>query len=508
MNTLRTSIAYFLALIVLSFVIWNYLLFSRYDIVNIYHFFKALSLSFTAPDLKVLSLQSLALGSIGAGLFAYIYSKASTVRRKTKGHVRGSELWTSKQLTRYTYRENETQCTLAQVPVPTSLEPRHFLMGGSTGAGKSVAITEMLQRIIRRGDRVIVTDPNGEFLSRFYSSGDRILNPFDIRGEGWSLYNEFHSSYDYERYAKSIIPPASTPQSEEWHGYAQLLFSETAKQLLDQRERDTKVLTKWLTQKPPEELGALLKGTAAAGLFSSGAEKALASTRFIIARYLSPHQHLKAGKFSLRKWLENEDQSNLFITWREDMAESLKPLISTWMDILCTTILSLPPDPNRRIWIFIDELASLEKLNSLEDALTKGRKHGLRVVAGLQSTAQLDEIYGRNKGTVLRSCFRNLLILGGASSDPDTAETFSRSLGERDIERKQNTVSRNSQGVNRTQTTQRVKERLVLPSEIARLADLSGFLSFAGDYPIAKVKLNPLSLPIVTPAFEKGEDNA
>lgn len=44
----------------------------------------------------------------------------------------------------------------------------------------------------------------------------------------------------------------------------------------------------------------------------------------------------------------------------------------------------------------LDELASLERLNSLEAALTKGRKHGLRVVAGLQSTAQLDRLYGTN----------------------------------------------------------------------------------------------------------------
>ena len=68
----------------------------------------------------------------------------------------------------------------------------------------------------------------------------------------------------------------------------------------------------------------------------------------------------------------------------------------------------------------LDELASLEKLPSLEAALTKGRKAGLRVVAGLQSTSQLDAIYGHDEAHTLRSCFRTLAALGGAMTGAKT----------------------------------------------------------------------------------------
>src|SRR5690606_8953283 len=91
--------------------------------------------------------------------------------------------------------------------------------------------------------------------------------------------------------------------------------------------------------------------------------------------------------------------------------------------------------PSRRIWMVIDELASLENLASLEDAATKGRKAGLRLVAGLQSTAQLDKIYGFEKAQTLRSCFRSLVVLGGAKTDPKTCEDMSLSLGEHEVER-------------------------------------------------------------------------
>ncbi len=98
------------------------------------------------------------------------------------------------------------------------------------------------------------------------------------------------------------------------------------------------------------------------------------------------------GTFSLRSWLEDPKGGNLFITWREDMAVTLRPLISAWVDALLTSLLSFSePVP---VWMFLDELASLEKLASIRDGITKGRKHGLRVVAGIQSTAQLREVYG------------------------------------------------------------------------------------------------------------------
>jgi len=361
----------------------------------------------------------------------------------------------------------------------------------------------MLSRIIPRGDRLIITDPNGDFLSHFHKKGDVVLNPFDRRGEGWSIFNEINSVYDHERFAKSVIPPARSAQDSEWHAYAQLLFAETTKRLFQDHCFSTKELSEWLTLRPVEELAHFLSGTAAAGLFDPGASKALASTRFIIANYLAPHQYLKPGDFSLKSWLKDEKRGNLFITWREDMADALRPLISTWLDILCTSILSLPPGHAKRIWIVIDELASLERLNSLEAALTKGRKHGLRIVTGLQSTAQLDHLYGREKAIVLRSCFSNLLILGGTSSDSQTAEDFSRGLGEQDLERVQTSTTMNCQGRQRTEVKQRVRERIVLPSEITNLPSLRGYLSLAGDFPVAEVKLKPIPLPKIASAFEE-----
>jgi Type IV secretion-system coupling protein DNA-binding domain len=376
----------------------------------------------------------------------------------------------------------------------------HLLILGSTGTGKTVAMDEMLYCCTNRGDRLIIVDPNGHSLEHFGKPGDVVLNPFDKRCPGWSIFNEFRATYNYERFAKSIIPDATSASDQAWHGYAQLLFSETCRALVTNGEMSNEKLSHWLTVAEAKDLAGLLVGTPATGLFQLGAEKALASTRFVLAQFLLPFQHLNPGDFSLRDWLES-GTGNLYITWRQDNHTALKPLISAWVDILTTSILSMPPDDSRRIWLCLDELASLERLNALEDGLTKGRKHGLRVVAGLQSVAQLDAIYGKDQSTVIRSCFRNLLVLGGSNADPYTAEEASKGLGQCEVERQQVNFSQGVNGGSTTKSLQRTIEYAVLPSEIMSQKPLSGFLKLARDFPIGQVQLTIYSLDFFVPAF-------
>ncbi len=395
----------------------------------------------------------------------------------------------------------EVVLTLGGVPMAREQETLHILLAGSTGTGKTTGVVELMLGLARRGDRMIVADPNGFYLSRFYKPGDVILNPFDRRSPGWSPFAEVKKPYDFDKVARSIVPDGHDGDAA-WHFYAQVLIAEVMRALMARGESTTAALVTALTAWPAEQLATLVAGTAAAGLFDKDAARALASTRFIVASYLKPYQYLQPGEFSLRQWLEG-DSGNLFLTWREDMSASLAPLIACWVDVLCTATLSLAPDPQRRLWLLLDELASLGKIGSLEAALTKGRKHGLCCVAGLQSTAQLDRVYGKESAVVLRSCFRNFCAFAVAKIDPDTAEVFSRALGEQEVDRGVKSESRGAQGSSKSVSVQRVRERLVLPSQIAELADLHAYLALAGAQPTRLVQLRPLVLPAMAQAIDE-----
>lgn len=391
--------------------------------------------------------------------------------------------------------------TLGGIALPREAEPLHWCLAGTTGAGKSAAIEEMLGGILARGDRCIVCDPSGGYLSRFARSGDRLLNPFDGRSEHWSMFNELRRDYDADRLARSIVPDGHG-DSAAWHGYAQVLAAELLRALARRGEGRTDRLMHYAGAAPAAELAELLAGTPAMGLLDKDAAKTLASARFILSSHLAPQRYLGEGDFSLRTWLE-QDSGSLYLTWRADMQAALAPLLGCWVDVLINAMLSLPPDPERRVWLVLDELAAVGKLASLEAGLTLGRKHGLAVLAGLQSTNQLDRLYGRESAVVLRACFRNLLVLAIAKSDPDTSDILSRALGERELLRSEESHAHGHHGSSHSAHARQVKERAVLPSEIAALPNLQGYLALAGAAPIQRITLTPRQRPCVIAGYEE-----
>lgn len=455
--------------------------------------------TFSNPNLLPVALWSIAKGAVTAFAFLFLIDLLDD-RDRTMRVLRGARIVNANALTRKTRVKSPAQVTIAGVPMPLTCEANHLLISGSTSVGKSTAIFEMLQAMLARGDRMIVIDPNGYALARFGRKGDTVLNPFDTRSPGWSIFNELRKPYDVERFAKSVIPDSSDASAQQWVGYGQQLFAETVRALTQNGEATTERLLYWLTQAPASELKILLTGSAANGLFEPGAEKALASTRFILSHHVGVFQYLQNGDFSLRTWLES-DQGNLYITWREDMLSTLRPLVSAWADILIASILTLSDDKPRPLWLVLDELASLERLSSLEAGLTKGRKHGLRVVAGLQSVSQLDTLYGVHNAKTLRSCFRNVLALGCSNADPHTAREISDGLGQCEVERQQKTLNTSKNGSHTATTWHRSIEPAVLPSELMSLPPLHGFLKFAGDLPIAKIRLVPKDISVQNKSF-------
>jgi hypothetical protein len=436
---------------------------------------------------------------VAIGLARYIthFGGAAFVTR-----LRGPRM-VSRALLASRTRKGSDQLVFAGIPVPPSVETTQFFVGGSTGSGKSVCITDYLESALRRGDRIICVDPDGASLRHFHAAGDVILNPFDRRSQGWSIFNEIRTSFDCEQYAISLIPRSPSTEQETWNSMGRTVVSETLTVLLRQGAGTTERLVHWLTTASNEELKALLAGTPAAGCFH-GAPDTLASIRTVLTQYITPHKYLPSGAFSFRDWLEHGSGS-LWITWREDMLQALKPLISCWVDVTCASVLSMSEDRSRRMHLICDELDSLEKLNYIIDAATKGRKKGLRIVPGVQSLAQLNNTYGKDDALTLRNCFRSTFLCGIGELDTYTAEEFSRGLGEHTVVRKSASAS-NGKETGRVGAVRRLDtERLVSPAEFHLLPALTGYVKLAGDFPIARVTLKYRHRPVVAPSLVMAE---
>lgn len=400
--------------------------------------------------------------------------------------LRGPKMVSPKMLAAQT-KAGKEQLRFAGIPVPKDVESTQFFVGGSTGTGKSVCIGDYIDSALTRGDRIICVDPDGGFMRHFFQPSDLILNPFDKRGQGWSIFNEIRNSFDCEQYAISMIPKSPALEQEAWNSMARTIVSEMLGVLLAQGAATTERLVYWLTTAPNDELKAVLAGTPAAGCFH-GAEDTLASIRTVLTQYITPHKYLTPGDFSFRDWLD-KGRGNLWITWREDMLQALKPLISCWVDVTCASVLSMPEDRDRRMHLICDELDSLEKLNFIIDAATKGRKKGLRIMPGVQSLAQLNDTYGQQDALTLRNCFRSTALFGIGELDTYTAEEFSRGLGEHTVVRKAPSTTGGTAGGKITMSYRQDTERIVSPAEIHLLPNLSGYVKLAGNYPIARIRM-------------------
>lgn len=417
-------------------------------------------------------------------------------------YLRGAQIVSSKKLAKIT-KEKQQQIRVGDIPMPTDIENLMTLLVGSTGTGKSVALRRMVFDFLKRRDKAIIVDNNGDLYSKFGSENDIVLNAYDVRSPGWSFYNEIKNDFDFDTMAKAIIPISTNNQTEEWNGYARILLSSIAKRLYAMNDTSINALIHLATIEAPDELAIFLEGTPAQSLFVSGAERALGSARFVCGKYLKSHIAMKDGNFSIRKWLFDEEAGNLYITWREDMVEAMRPLISCWMETFYVYLLSSGASFTRKIWSVIDELDSMERLQSFNSALTKGRKSGLRVIAGLQSVSQLTKNYGQEDAKVLKACFRNLIVFACSVTDPETAKEMSNGFGTHDVIRDKESVTSGLKNASMSNSDDVVKdEPIILPSELIALPERTGYVKFAGDYPIAKVyceldDFEKINIPII-----------
>jgi type IV conjugative transfer system coupling protein TraD len=380
----------------------------------------------------------------------------------------------------------------AKVPYPKNSEGLHTLILGSTGTGKTNAIFHLINQIRSNGHRAIIYDKMGVFTSTYYNSEtDVILNPLDARSKSWSLFNEVVNDSDFDYLAAAFIPESNSGDPF-WSLAAKSIIAISAKKLKQNNPNATnKDLADLLLRSGATEITKFLKGTDAASLSDKTAEKTTMSVMAIISAYVRSisYLHDEGEKFSIRKWIENDEQKGfLFISSKGDQHDSLKPLISAWMDVAVKSLLSLNKKEDRKIWIILDELPSLQPLPSLLDGLSQSRQFGGAFVVSLHSISQLRSTYGRDRTSTIASLCRNKLFF--SIPDNETAEYCSDDLGYREVEEVKESISYGAHemrdGVNLN--AQRNIKKLVMPTELTILANLSAYLKVAGDFPIAKVK--------------------
>jgi type IV secretory pathway TraG/TraD family ATPase VirD4 len=437
----------------------------------------------TAEDLK--------LAAMGAMLGFAIPAVRSFLKRSGNADdevKRGTNLATAAEVTKFIKASKKrTRLKIGNVPIPYDAEPYHLLIAGATGTGKSVAINEVLDQLRAANDTVILVDSGGDFMSKHFHAGqDFVFNPFDDRCVNWSPVLEMQGEWDAEALARSIVPDG-VGDNKEWNGYAQTLVGSVLRQLWSRGQMTLRDFLYYVQAASTKELQELLKGTAAAAQLSS--EKTFGSIRTIASNYLTAYSYLpnQGDPFSVSAMIRAEHSGFLFVTYRDDQLDSLRSLIACILDVAARSILSMPPDPNRRIWLVLDEFASIGRVQSIEAVATKARKAGGCLLLGVQAVSQLRDRYGEYGAQTILSCLSSWLVL--RCTDADTAEYMSKYIGDSELFRQQKSNSVSESGETSSRNDQLLTQRALLPSQIQGLPNLQGYLKLAGSYPICGVTL-------------------
>lgn len=435
--------------------------------------------------------------------YFFFWNKSKSVLKER--YIRGAMVLRDKEFAKK-IKVGSNMITLNNhLSIPFDCENRHVFTIGRPGAGKTQLLCRAIEKVIERNDRAIIYDFKGDFISRFYNpSTDMIFNPLDQRSIGWCLFNEIQGQTNIESICASLIPVSNKTETF-WENAARDVLYSVLYWCWKNKLTSNKDIYN-LTIKNREELLELFSKTAGCerGIKPLEETKVGASVLSTFSQYVKFLEYTKNmnGTFSIKDWITSDSSGGrIFITNFAEISQVMQPLISLFIDIFANRILMLPENIERRIFFFLDEFGTLQKLNNILNMLKLSRSYGGSVWIGIQDAGQIENVYGRESTkTIINSC-GNSIIFG--VDEPQTADLLSKKIGETE----RSNIDKNfSFGLSEYRDGHSMSERTmiekaVLPSDIMALEDLNFYFKLAKFSEFTKSKLDYKKFPSINPSF-------
>jgi len=377
-------------------------------------------------------------------------------------------------------------------------EVKHIVMHGTTGAGKTQFIRQLLKQVRNRNEKGIIFDDGGAYAAEFYDAnrGDIILNPFDVRCPNWDAWAECATEADFENFATALIPDESD-KDKFWVNSARNILSSIMRRLKENKDTSYQSLLQHCLNFPLSKLQEMLKDTPAEQLVDGDIAKTATTIRAVITNHVKCLRYLPQVKgkpsFSLRQWLMDETKNKsacVFIVVRDKDIQAIQSLISLWVGLVTTHVKSLERSRTRRIWLMLDEVMNLNRLHNLAKTLATGRNYGLCCVLGMQNKAQLRDTYGRDAAQAIFDLLSTQLFFRSTSGD--IAEEVSKELGESEVIERLENYSYGAESVRdgvAINPNKRIK-RVVSYTEIQNLNDLECYIKLPANLPRVKLTID------------------
>lgn len=327
---------------------------------------------------------------------------------------------------------------------------RHGIIVGGSGSGKSFSF--FLPNAARlRGTSCVFSDPKSE-LFRFTSGFHKSLRFAPCEpdaSEGFNWIPMCGQPRLAEVAARAIVESGKTAHTEQiWldleAAFLAALFSHTSTLKIPTPLTAYRLFTQ---QNQKTLLAQLAKSSSSAAreqanIFEQTSERMRGSIVPAVAARLQWMRDPQIARFtSARLTAPNfaalrRQPIALYYCLNEKDIPRLRSLTSLFFTLLMEAINGEATDKRKTIPVlfFLDEFGVIGALPDFEATIALARGRGMGFWLGVQSLSQLESVYGRSAAqTILTNCSTKI-ALGGL--DVETAEYFSRSLGQGTIARK------------------------------------------------------------------------
>ena len=347
----------------------------------------------------------------------------------------------------------------------------------------------------------------------------RGLNPKDERCPDWNIFDEVTNEADALAVATSQFPEQALDNSSSgrfFHGHCVgvygYLLAYGKKTVNGTDPAHTKDLGYWLAH-PEEEIDPRLVGSEHVTTLSRNTPNMRGGVLGTLndagkALRMMPGADEGRKLFSVREWAKLR-RGWIFITSTPETETALRPLQSMWADLIFLRLLSTPEEPTaifgkvlgkqpeQSVTVVLEELGNLQHLTQLPNAITRMRKRRHTIIMGLQNREQLERIYGKHAKTIFSQCRTKFIF---ATSEEESAKALQGLIGEIEVLRLRESFNEGKGAMApRSWSTERVREPLVMASEIQRLEDMECYMVQRGT--VVKLRLPNVEIDPVAPAL-------
>ncbi|MDD3834807.1 MAG: type IV secretion system DNA-binding domain-containing protein [Sulfurimonas sp.] len=425
---------------------------------------------------------------------------------KSTSLIRGNRIENAKKMKKMIKEKSRLFIGKEKVPLPYTNENRSIGIIGMAGSGKTQGIFSVFEQVVRFKETMIIYDRKPDFWIAYYRENtDFLFYPADARSIKWNFFldipdDEQEMLDEADKIVKSFIPDT---QSKEkfWDNTARMILKGIIIKVKTSPNPSTKQLIDFIREfQTKEEIWANLQdvndkyGLSIKSLLTEAAEATAGSIMMNLQPYfikiMRPEFYFEESNFSITKFIESTANKNidqrLFLVQTKKEEGNYEGYFRVMLDMMTRTILSLENNPNRRIWIFLDEAQTLGKLSEVNDQLAEGRSKGGCVVLATQDLARLEELYGEH---LMRNIFQLLstkLML--QYDDPKGQKFISEFLGEQEVEEKNKNrmISRDAQRDIEQVSERNTTKKVLLTGELGLLKPLSAYLKMPG-FPVTIV---------------------